>query len=161
MNCRSAELEIQRALDAPLTLRERERLDGHLAVCPACRQAWEEYRGLSRDAAEWASRPALTGTPPTEFTAQVLARLKTRLPAPVSFWPRLGLAFAFFALLVAVSPFVSIWLPPTPHWNLDWRTPSELWLAAQSVLAVRWAEMLLLPALCVNALFLYRVRRKA
>jgi anti-sigma factor RsiW len=161
MNCRFAELEIQRALDAPLTLRERERLDEHLAACPACLQAWEEYRGLSRDAAEWASRPALTGTPPAEFTAQVLARLKTRSQAPVPIWPRLGLVLAVFTLLVAVSPFVSVWLPPVPHWNLDWKAPSEFWLVAQSVLAVRWAEMLLLPALCVNVLFLYRVRRKA
>jgi anti-sigma factor RsiW len=161
MNCRSAELEIQRALDAPMTLHDRKHLDGHLAVCLACRQAWEEYRALSRDSAEWAGRPALIGTPPAEFTAQVLARLKTRPHTPVPVWPRLSLAFAVFILLVAVSPFVSVWLPPVPHWNLDWRTPSELWLAAQSVLAVRWAEIMLLPALCVNALFLYRVRRKA
>jgi anti-sigma factor RsiW len=161
MNCRDAEHVMQQALDVPLTSQARARLDLHLDGCPACRQAWEDYRRLSREASAWAARPASGETPPAEFTAQVLARLKTR-PRPALPWPRLLSAAAAVLLLAALSPLAAPWLPPVPRLGAAWAMPA-LWTetAALGALTARWAMLLLLPSLVVNALFVLRARRAA
>ncbi len=158
MNCRNADYQMQRALDAPLTAPERARLDAHLSACPACRRAWEEYRWLSRDASAWAARPASSETPAAEFTARVLARLESR-PVPVPVWPRLLPAVASAVLLLALSPLIPLRLPPVPHFGTVWASPG-LWASAQGVFAARWAEALLAPALVINTLFVLRARRR-
>ena len=88
-----------------------------------------------------------------------MARLAAR-PVAAPLWPRLVVCGLAGILLLALSPLVSPLLP-APHWRPDWAAPDGLWAAAQGVLAARWAEALLIPALGLNALFVLRLRRAA
>ena len=177
MNCRSADSLIQSALDTPLSPPERARLDSHLATCDACRRAWDEYRQLSQTAAVWARQPVLGETPADEFTAQVLSRLAASPSSALRPVGWAGLAYgAALVLLLAASPFVSPLLPPLPAWHLTWnatalpdlgirlhalpRDLSGAWAdAADALASARWAALLLMAALPINALLCLRARR--
>jgi len=181
MNCHAANHLIQGSLDAPLSATERVRLDAHLADCPACRRAWDEYRRLAQAATVWSRRSGASETPPDEFTAQVLARIAARpAPAPGPLRPRLLEIGMALAVLIALSLWVSPLLPPLTGWRLAVTVPSPtiwldvlaqmlraapqeargLWTAADSVVAAfHWAVLMLLLALPVNVLLCLRARR--
>lgn len=60
--CHWAGRRIQRYLDAdpaaPLSAKEIDRLRAHLAVCERCSSAAEDYQGIRRALATWATRAA-------------------------------------------------------------------------------------------------------
>ena len=180
MTCRHAEDQIQAALDAPLTPSERARLDFHLATCPACRRAWDEYRWLSQASTAWARQPAEAETPPAVFTAQVLSRVAARPAARPLHLSLLAWGLCLAVLLV-LSPAVSALLPPLPGWQPDWgwlppasllpnlaavarvlpQQAWSLWAGGGGLIASRWAVLMLLVALPANGLLLLRARRAA
>lgn len=71
--CADAEGLIQKSLDVALNPAERKRLDRHLATCESCRQAWDDYKKLSRTADKWVS--AASTDPGDDFTLRVMAEL--------------------------------------------------------------------------------------
>ena len=60
--CRWSARRIQRYLDAdpvaPLSPRDAQRLQAHLATCAKCTAAAQEYRGIRRVLAAWSTRSA-------------------------------------------------------------------------------------------------------
>jgi hypothetical protein len=80
--CADAEMLIQQSLDAPLRPAERHRLDRHLATCESCRQAWDEYRRLSRAAGQWVNAAAVD--PGDDFTKRVMTELGITPESPVT-----------------------------------------------------------------------------
>lgn len=53
MNCREATALLSRALDEPLTTRERVSLKLHTAMCSACRQTGQQFGQIR----EWVQQP--------------------------------------------------------------------------------------------------------
>ena len=167
MTCRFADELIANSLDGSLTRAERERLERHLLECAACRQAWEEQRGLALLARRWVVRAAPTEMPADVFTAQVLARVADRSrPAVRSLWfPLAALALTIMAL--AALPH-SLWpaLPnigeaaqALPGWMLaNGRTlPADtlaIWDDAQrNAVATPWSWGVVVAACLLNAVF--------
>lgn len=162
MTCAVLEELIQRSLDAPLTTAERARLDAHLPACPDCRHAWEDYRRLGQVATTWAHRPSAAETDPALFAQQVLARVAAR-PQAARVWPRVAAFGLALAALLALSLCVSPLLPWPVGWHPAAGLPDPatglaglfqgLWATTDRALAAcRWAALLLLPALAMNAL---------
>ena len=179
MNCRTADTLIQHSLDVPLSPPERARLDAHLTACAACRRAWEDYRHLSQMSVTWARRPGPAETPPEEFAAQVMSRLAASPSSPERLgWPLLLAGGLALLLLAVLSPVAAPLLPPLGGWHVAWNPPSlpsaHLWFqtlsqnfaglwatASEGLVSARWAMLLLLATLPVNAFLCLRVRRDA
>lgn len=172
MTCRTAEDEIQEALDGALSPAARAHLDAHVASCAACRRAWDAHRALARVAGRWA-RPRPGDDPGGAFNAAVLARLVARpAPAARSFWLPLAVTTLLLVLLA--------WVPGLPWPGLDavggavrltpgWllsnlggvpAAVSGFWGALTAGVPVpAWVWPAFLAALAVNALFCVRARQ--
>lgn len=149
MNCRHADVLLQRALDGTLTEGERRTLDTHLEGCAACRAAAEEYRQLTQRATAWTRRPAQEAerVDADAFTAQVLARIAADTPPVLPARERtrfhpvavLGCALVVLALL---SPLFGPGVLSMPS-SADLLLPRPQ--AALSVPGWLWANLRALP----------------
>ncbi|HAH05733.1 MAG TPA: hypothetical protein DCM05_04270 [Elusimicrobia bacterium] len=89
--------KITEFLDGELTTEERERFQAHLASCPDCRRAVEDWRKTSR--VFFGPVPALSSADRELFVRKVMARLPEEEAAPWRWLvPALGFSFALFAL---------------------------------------------------------------
>lgn len=115
--CEEADRWMQKALDSTLSPAERDALDRHMESCPACAEAWQQHRALSRLATGWARRPSLGEEGADKFVAELLTRIETRPARP--FWAArrwaLSMTAACALLLVAIlSWFIAPSVPPLP-----------------------------------------------
>ena len=76
MSCHAACHLIQTALDGRLTVSDQERLDAHLADCPACREAQAGLRRVD-ESLQWAVLSDRTQAPP-----ELMTRLGLKKPVP-------------------------------------------------------------------------------
>ena len=167
MNCRRAEKLILKSPDEELSRTERERMDVHLGVCAACREAEEDHRRLTLLARRWVPRTAPTDLPPDVFAAQVLARLsegqKTTQP---SLWLPALAASSGVAALALLPHTLRPTLPDMgeaaqflPGWLLSTvrALPADtltVWQSAQGIsFPAQWLGVLLAGACMLNAIF--------
>ena len=55
MNCRTSSQLLSEALDRELTKAEREEVERHLAICPACTRCRRQFEDLRRAARRFAA----------------------------------------------------------------------------------------------------------
>ncbi len=99
---------LHRYLDGELSWEERQRVRGHVATCPACRDRLEALRR-----AEYALRNLAAFDLPADFTDRVMSRVRRR--APTLLWTRAAVSrFArgiiFIGLLLLVVAVGEAWL---------------------------------------------------
>lgn len=163
MNCTNAKAMMNRGLDNQLGSADRERLDDHLSRCPACSNAWNDYRTVAGATTSWAHRTVVESDPGDKFTSAVISRIVAENVAdPRRCFPiRLLLAGLGSALLAAISYWVAPTFPiPLPvisaHPLLDL---GEQWHAASAAIALppwTWDALALLAA--INVAFAWRAR---
>ncbi len=182
-SCRHAARWIQLLLDGRIAPADRDRLDQHLAVCPGCSAALDEYRRISSAAGTWA-RPSASDDPGDRFTASVLQRIASESGAPALHNARLtwiagsAIAAAVVLLAAVLSTHIPIALPdfsalvagdkalsvspagiPSFPAMLTGML-SEMYRSAAGaesrITVPLWTSMLALPALCAHLWFARR-----
>lgn len=186
MTCRNFEMLVQKSLDGPLSKHERDSLDAHAAVCPACESAWEDHRRLTRASTAWVRQGMDASESDDAFAAQVMARIAARPSAathsPRPFWLVAIFLISLLAALLAGSGLISLGaVVPYPDLLLAPQALSAFpgWLtallhglpsagqdllagfSAQSSNLSAWAGPVLLSALLLNGLLFHYAKRHA
>lgn len=101
--CERYEADLSALLDGELDAAKEEELRAHMAVCPECRELYETFSLLHKDAQE----------PPAALAAGIMAAVRaeaagtgkvTQMPKPKSHWkPWLAAAACFVVIVGAVS----------------------------------------------------------
>lgn len=100
MRCSDVHERMSEALDRRLPAGEARSFRAHVGTCPACAQEWERWQRIDA-----LFRGAPLAEAPRDLTAQILARLRPRVP-----W--LPLSASVLALAVGLNVLAALFLLP-------------------------------------------------
>lgn len=141
LTCNHVRAMMSEALDGVLADDERDRVNGHVQTCPACRDHWQSMQHLS---ALFAA--AGNATPPAGFTGRLMSRLHDQnAPAlatrtarghtPAAAWASaaIGIAVAWAALCALALRLAAASAPASSLVGLSMRVSTAAFQAASAI----------------------------